>query len=176
MKQKKWVIAKRLDNDIIEHLLRLRLEESVENKEQFLNPSLQHLQSPASFLGMDTAVKRIAQAIHNQEAVVIWGDFDADGVTSTAILWETLHQLGAQAMPYIPNRDAEGHGFSEAGIKQLIQNGVKLIITVDHGITALEEVQKLNQQGIDVIITDHHEPIRNPGFNLQSSTLEASWL
>src|SRR5690606_6475043 len=98
------------------------------------------------------------EAIDKQESIVVWGDFDADGVTSTAIMWETLHELGGKVMPYVPSRDTEGHGFSEIGIQKLIDDGVKLVITVDHGITAIDEVGFLNEAGIEVIVTDHHEP------------------
>ena len=163
MKTKIWKIAERLADDVFEHLLLSRDLKSPEQQQAFFNPSLGDLSSPASFQNIDAAVERISQAIDQQQPMVVWGDFDADGVTSTAILWETLHQLGGKAMPYIPSRDVEGHGFSEVGIQKLVDDGVKLVVTVDHGITAIDEVDELRRLGIDVIITDHHEPVRAKG-------------
>ena len=125
-----------------------------------MHPSLDDLANPGEFEGVEAAVDRIVTAIQNKESIVVWGDFDADGVTSTAIMWETLHQLGAAALPYIPNRDTEGHGFSEVGMRKLVDDDVRLVITVDHGITAIDEVEWLGQQGVEVIVTDHHEPRR----------------
>ncbi len=158
MKQKKWVIADRLDPALEQHLLLSRLQQTNSSAEQYLHPSLSDLSAPASFTGMQPAVERIIQAINNHESIVVWGDFDADGVTSTAIMWETLHQLGAMVMPYIPNRDTEGHGFSPEGVKKLLDDQIGLVVTVDHGITAIDEVEALSNQGIEVVVTDHHEP------------------
>lgn len=160
MKQRTWVIAERLATDLTEHLLLSRLNRTGSARDQFLAPSLDNLSQPDAFLGMKDAVARIIQAIQNNKSIVVWGDFDADGVTSTAIMWETLHQLGASVMPYIPNRDTEGHGFSPVGVQKLIDDQVELVITVDHGITAIEEIDALAEQGIDVVVTDHHEPKR----------------
>ena len=162
MKQRNWVIAERLDQDLGQHLLLSRLQNSNTTAEQYLHPSLAGLSSPSEFEGIEVAVGRIIAAIQNQESIVVWGDFDADGVTSTAIVWETLHQLGAAVLPYIPNRDTEGHGFSEAGMRKLVDDDVRLVVTVDHGITAIDEVEWLGQQGVEVIITDHHEPRLQP--------------
>lgn len=153
-----WQVADRHHPDIWEHILALRGLNDPVQQQLFFSPSLDQLISPWDFPDMQTAVNRVSNAIASQEPIVIWGDFDADGVTSTAIVWETLHKLGAQVLPYIPSRDNEGHGFSQSGLASLSEKGTKLIITVDHGITAFADVQRARELGMDVIITDHHEP------------------
>lgn len=103
------------------------------------------------------AVTRIKRAIENQESVVVYADYDADGVTAGAILWETLYALGGKVMPYIPHRIDEGYGLSIKGIDTVkAQYNPALIITVDNGISAAEEVAYAQSLGIDVIVTDHH--------------------
>lgn len=106
------------------------------------------------------AHKRIAKAIENKEQIVVYGDYDVDGITGAAILWETLNDLDAKVTPYIPNRVEEGYGLSIAGITNLTLEvkDIKLIITVDNGIVANDAVDFANKEGIDVIITDHHLP------------------
>ena len=100
---------------------------------------------------------RIQKAIKNKESIVVYADYDADGVTAGAIMWETLHGLGASVMPYIPHRVDEGYGLSKKGIDNVKRDfNPTLIITVDHGITALEKVDYATSLGIEVIITDHH--------------------
>ena len=113
---------------------------------------------PNAFCDMPRAVDRICKAIDNQENILIYGDFDADGVTSTSVLVKTFEHLGGKVDYYIPDRDTEGHGLnSKALVKLLSQKKPKLIITVDNGISSVEEVKFINSFGRDVIITDHHE-------------------
>ena len=113
---------------------------------------------PNAFCDMQKAVERICRAIDEKENILIYGDFDADGVTSTSVLVKTFAYLGGQVDYYIPDRDAEGHGLnSKALVKLLSQKKPKLIITVDNGISSVEEVKFINSFGRDVIITDHHE-------------------
>ena len=113
---------------------------------------------PNAFCDMQKAVERIVKAIDEKENILIYGDFDADGVTSTSLLVKTFGYLGANVDYYIPDRDAEGHGLnSKALVKLLSQKKPKLIITVDNGISSVEEVKFINSFGRDVIITDHHE-------------------
>lgn len=113
---------------------------------------------PNAFCDMPKAVERICRAIDNKENILIYGDFDADGVTSTSVLVKTFEYLGGVVDYYIPDRDAEGHGLnSKALVKLLSQKKPKLIITVDNGISSVEEVKFINSFGRDVIITDHHE-------------------
>lgn len=106
---------------------------------------------------LTVALKRINKAVKNKESIVVYADYDADGITAGAIMWETLHSLGAQVMPYIPHRLDEGYGLSKKGIDSIKQqHNPTLIITVDHGITAWEKVAYAKSIGIEVIVTDHH--------------------
>ncbi|HAG81979.1 MAG TPA: single-stranded-DNA-specific exonuclease RecJ, partial [Cyanobacteria bacterium UBA12227] len=108
---------------------------------------------------MKSAIKRLHQAIKAGEKVTIWGDFDADGITATSVLWEGLGQFFTQNQQltyYIPNRLTESHGLNRAGIDQLATSETKLIVTCDTGSTNLKEIDYAQQLGIDIIITDHH--------------------
>ena len=102
------------------------------------------------------ALERIIKAIKNKEKIIVYSDYDADGICATAIMWETLYDLGAQVLPYVPHRIKEGYGLSKGAIDKLAKKGVKLIITVDHGVTANDQVAHAKSLGLDVIITDHH--------------------
>ncbi|MEH7544355.1 MULTISPECIES: single-stranded-DNA-specific exonuclease RecJ [Bacillaceae] len=113
---------------------------------------------PFLLKGMETAVKRIREAIEKQEPILIFGDYDADGVSSTSVLMITLRDLGANVQFYIPNRFTEGYGPNEPAFRQAAENGIKLIITVDTGIAAVHEAAVAQEIGLDLIITDHHEP------------------
>ncbi|MDO8551243.1 MAG: single-stranded-DNA-specific exonuclease RecJ [bacterium] len=104
---------------------------------------------------INKAVKRIKEAIKNEEKIIVYGDYDSDGVCATAILWSTLYSLGAKVIPFIPQRD-EGYGLKTEKIEGLHKEGVTLIITVDHGIVASQQVEMAKEIGVDVIITDHH--------------------
>jgi single-stranded-DNA-specific exonuclease len=105
---------------------------------------------------IDRALARIRQAIRTRESIAVYGDFDADGVTSTALLMQTLRHLGANAMPYIPHRVDEGYGLNSEALLRLARQGVRLVITVDCGIRSIDEVEDGNAAGLDIIITDHH--------------------
>ncbi|MCH7738004.1 MAG: single-stranded-DNA-specific exonuclease RecJ, partial [Chloroflexi bacterium] len=113
---------------------------------------------PLRITGMDIALKRLYAAVNNGERVGVFGDFDVDGVTGTAIIFEGLTSLGVPVTPYLPHRVDEGHGLSNAAIDSLAAQGVTLIVTVDTGITSFAEVDYAKSLGIDVIITDHHLP------------------
>jgi len=113
---------------------------------------------PLRITGMDIALKRLYAAVNNGERVGVFGDFDVDGVTGTAIIYEGLSSLGVPVTPYLPHRVDEGHGLSNAAIDTLAGQGVTLIVTVDTGITSFEEVDYAKSLGVDVIITDHHLP------------------
>jgi single-stranded-DNA-specific exonuclease len=124
----------------------------------FLNPSLAHIRSPFLMKDVDRAVERILQAIRRGEKVLIFGDYDIDGITATATLFEFLTYLDADVHYYIPNRLTEGYGLSRDYVeKRAIPDGIGLIITVDCGITSFDAVSAGRRAGIDVIITDHHE-------------------
>lgn len=136
---------------------------SPEQVEGFLNPD-RYVPSPPSAFGveMEWAVSRMLRAQVNQERVLIWGDFDSDGITSTAVLWDGLGPFYENLSYYIPDRHLEGHGISERGIAE-IKDHCDLIITCDTGSTSLKELEKLQQLNIDVIVTDHHTlPVDRP--------------
>ena len=107
------------------------------------------------------AIERIARAIHDRELIAVYGDFDADGVTATALLNNGLTGLGARTTPYIPHRTEEGHGLSVQGLEQFRALGVDLIVTADCGVSSFDEVKLANEMGMDVVVTDHHTPPPN---------------
>src|SRR5437868_12230048 len=123
----------------------------------FLAPSLHHLHQPALLPGVVRAAERINHAIRAKEQIVLYGDYDVDGITATAILWHAITLLGGQVDYYIPKRLEEGYGLNSEALKQLADQGAKLIISVDCGITALDEAKSLCNKNVDLIITDHHE-------------------
>lgn len=123
----------------------------------FLHPEITDLTDPGIFPDMDRAVQRVLTAVRNKEHIMIHGDYDVDGVTSTSLLYLALRKLGANASYYIPNRLDNGYGLSESSIEEAVRRGCKVLITVDCGITATEEIELANRIGIDTIVTDHHE-------------------
>ena len=125
---------------------------------EFLNPPHRLPYDPLRLAGMDAAVRRLHRAVQSGETVGVFGDFDVDGITGTAIICEGLTALGATAIPYLPSRTDEGHGLSSSAVDSLIDEGATLIVTVDTGITDAEPVAHANSRGADVIITDHHVP------------------
>ncbi len=108
---------------------------------------------------MHQAVARIYQALLSDEKIAIYGDFDADGITATALLVQGLSALGGKAIPYIPHRLTEGYGLRKAALENLHQQGISLVITADCGITSLPEVKRARKMGLNIIITDHHTPL-----------------
>lgn len=123
----------------------------------FLNPSLDDLHDPYLLHDMDKAVERIRQAIEVGEFILIYGDYDADGMTSAAILKETLEELGAECQVYLPNRFTDGYGPNQSVYKYFIeQEGIGLIVTVDNGVAGHQAIAYAQEAGIDVIVTDHH--------------------
>ena len=129
-----------------------------ESIKDFLSPSLENLIDPFLMPDMEKAVQRIKTALTNGETVLVCGDYDADGITSTALLVSVLRTLGLKTHYHIPNRITEGYGLGKQGVQKAQAIGAGLIITVDCGISSEEEVSMSNSQGIDVVITDHHEP------------------
>lgn len=122
----------------------------------FLSKSKQGIINPMSMLDMDKAVVRIMAAIEHKEPIAIYGDYDVDGITSTSLLYGFLKKQGANAIYYIPDRRDEGYGINIMAVNKLIKEGIKLLITVDCGITAIGEIEFAKLQGMDVIVTDHH--------------------
>lgn len=130
--------------------------DTLEVAEKFLRMNLNDLGDPFILEGIKPAVDRILTAVRKKETVLIHGDYDVDGITSTAIVYSVLRSVGVPVYYYIPNRLVEGYGLGEEGIQAAVANGATLMITVDCGINAIEEVKRLKQLGIEVIITDHH--------------------
>ena len=142
---------------LVARLLCSRGINTTDELERFLN--LSHLpHNPLLLPDMDRAVARLRSAVEYGEIVGVFGDFDVDGITGTAIMCEGLGSLGANPLPYIPQRTEEGHGLSVGAIDSLIEAGASLIVTVDCGITDADEVAYASERGVDVIVTDHHIP------------------
>jgi len=158
---KNWKIHQSQPKNILSTLLINRGLVSKQDQTEFLNPTnpakinLEDLK--ISRVQVVKAIARIKQALKNQELIYIYGDYDTDGVSSTAILWEALNSLGAKVLPYIPVRNDPIRGLSPAGIESF-KDKPKLIITVDNGISAFKGCDFAKKMGIDVIITDHHLP------------------
>ena len=165
-----WQIATNFsDESFIKKAKKLGLEASVANLvyqrgiqtegalRDFLEPSLDQLHDPYELHDMDKAVTRIRQAIENYEQILIYGDYDADGMTSASIVKEALEQLGAECQVYLPNRFTDGYGPNASVYKYFIENqGISLIITVDNGVAGHEAIELAQSMGVDVIVTDHH--------------------
>ena len=123
----------------------------------FITPTRDDFHNPFLFKGMDIAVDRIIKAINNKEKILIYGDYDVDGITSTTVLKKYLMDRGISVDTYIPNRLHEGYGLNKKAIDTIKERNIDLIITVDCGISAIEEVDYAVRLGMDIIVTDHHE-------------------
>ncbi len=124
----------------------------------FLKPTRKDFHNPYLITDMEKAIDRIVKAIEKQEKVTIYGDYDVDGITSITVLKSFLKDRGLEVSQYIPNRLNEGYGLNKNAIDKINQNGCDLMITVDCGISAIEEIEYANSLGIETIVTDHHEP------------------
>ncbi len=166
---RKWLV-KNIDNTDVQNLkndlqintllAKILVSKGIKTKEAaneryFKN---QELSDPFLLKDMDKAVFRIHEAIENGEKIVVYGDYDVDGVCATAVLFSYLESQGANVFYKIPNREKEGYGMNKAVLKALKEKGVSLVITVDNGISAISEVDYANEIGLDVVITDHHLP------------------
>ncbi len=145
---------------LVARVLAARGIRDCEQAKEFLHPSLERdWADPLDIPGMDQAVESVLQAITQGKRIAVFGDFDVDGMTSTCLLTQGLRSFGAHVFPYIPHRFGEGYGLSQEALTRVIaDSSPELIITVDNGIASLNEVEWLRAQGIDVVITDHHEP------------------
>ena len=168
MKKKQWVIkpaddrreqlAKSLNvSPLLAQVLINREITDIEEASFFLRPRLTELIDPARMPGIEPAVQRIKQAIRNREKITVYGDYDVDGITGVAILWQVLTLLGADVDYYIPHRIDEGYGLNTEAIGTLAKSGTKLLVTVDCGVTALKSAELAAQLGLDLVITDHHQ-------------------
>ncbi|CCI85676.1 single-stranded-DNA-specific exonuclease [Lactobacillus pasteurii DSM 23907 = CRBIP 24.76] len=163
----KWIqrTGKELDPELVNEyqlspvvakLFSLRGITSEEQLDYWFNATEEDLADPFLMHDMNKAVNRIMQAIDNGEKITIYGDYDADGITATSIMVETLGILGAEVDYFIPDRFKDGYGPNLARYKEIVEGGTKLIITVDNGVTGVEEVAYAQEHGVDVILTDHH--------------------
>lgn len=171
----RWIFAEHPDQDVLAQtkdaldiptvMAKILINRGVVDTKQardFLEPELENLLDPFVLKDMDLAVDRIWCAIDAGEKIMVHGDYDVDGVTGTSVLVRALKALGADVTFYIPHRLEQGYGISHQGIDRGVSLGVRLLISVDCGITAIDEVQYAKEQGIDVVITDHHQPRELP--------------
>ena len=138
-------------------LMNIRSLDDAAHLREFLGEG-EPLSDPFLLKDMDKAAARITRAVDNMEKIAVYGDYDADGVTSTAMLYSYLETRGADVIFYIPQREGEGYGMNIGAVEYLKEQGVSLIVTVDNGISSVQEVARANELGIDVVVTDHHRP------------------
>ncbi|PYS69895.1 MAG: single-stranded-DNA-specific exonuclease RecJ [Acidobacteria bacterium] len=148
---------------IVADLLIARGHEDAESARSFLNPSLDQLHDPFLMRGMSDAVARLVQAIDRREPILIYGDYDVDGTTGTAVLLRALRMLGATAGYHVPHRFTEGYGIRQEALEKAAAEGYKLVVSVDCGITAHEPLNWARTNGLDIIVTDHHLPDKEEG-------------
>lgn len=155
---KQWILREQVSPDLIRQILFYRGVKDDAEIEKFLNPDYEkHLHDQFLMKDMDKAVERILRAIKDNEKIVIYGDYDTDGVCASAIFYHFFKKIGFENFHFhIPDRHLEGYGLNSGAISEFIEKKINLIITLDCGITDYDEVEKLNSVGIDVIITDHH--------------------
>ena len=167
---KKWEICKINEEDInkiceennlsqlIGSILASKKIISKDEIREFLNPTRDDFHDPFLMPDMEKAVERILIAIQNKEKIIIYGDYDVDGITSVTVLKKFLEEQGLKTGEYIPNRLNEGYGLNKEAVKNISEQGYTLIITVDCGISCIEEIEYAKELGMEVIVTDHHEP------------------
>jgi single-stranded-DNA-specific exonuclease len=148
---------------IVAGLLVARGYQDLDSARAFLNPSLDQLHDPFLMRGMSDAVKRLLHAIDSQQPILIYGDYDVDGTTGTAVLLRALRMLGATAGYHVPHRFTEGYGIQQAGLEKAVRDGYKLVVSVDCGIRAHEPLHWARANGLDIIVTDHHLPDDDAG-------------
>ena len=167
MLQKRWDIPAKIPTDvdnalsaykpILRQLLCNRELTTEQAAKSFLSAEVEFETNPLQLSGMSTAVERIRQAIARGKTIAVYGDYDVDGVTATALLVEALQWLGATVKPYIPHRFEEGYGLNREALDNLKADGASVVVTVDCGISSCREVEIAKEQGLTVIITDHHQ-------------------
>lgn len=166
---KRWLIPETLDtrsidievSPIIVKILMKRGYKTKEDIYNFLHPDVQNLHSPFLMRDMERAVEKILKAVKNRKKILIYGDYDVDGVTGTSLLVRFLRQISANVCYYIPHRRKEGYGLSLEGIRYAKKHSVDLIITVDCGSGAIEIIEEVLRAGMDIVVTDHHSSSKN---------------
>lgn len=154
---KVWQVAPKVSDDIISRVLLNRGLKSKKDKAQFFNPKLADYKKELKIPSIPQVIKRINRAIKNKELILVFGDYDVDGICGAAILYLGLTQFGAKVLPYIPHREKEGYGLSKLGLDYAKEVKASLVITVDCGIVAFEQADYAKRLGLDLIITDHHQ-------------------
>ena len=168
----KWVIDYDYNDKIVEDIARElavpsimarillnRQVDSFEKAYQFFRPDLENLHDPFLFEDMEKAVERLVEALQQGENILVYGDYDVDGVSSAALVYLVLSRMvGSRLSYYIPDRMTEGYGLSSKSIREAAENGISLIVTVDCGVTAVEEIKLAKELGMDTIVCDHHQP------------------
>src|SRR5436190_4882730 len=174
-KSKRWIVRERDEtrtsrlaselgvSALVASLLVSRGYDDKEGAHAFLNPSLSQLHDPSLMLGMSAAVERLLHAIDNQQPILIYGDYDVDGTTGTAVLLRALNMLGATTGFHVPHRFTEGYGIRQEALQKAATDGYKLVVSVDCGITAHEPLHWARANDLDIIITDHHLPDKQEG-------------
>lgn len=158
--EKRWEMFPKNNDDLKQQLLFNRGIKNSQEVEKFLHPHLNRLEKRNNlFPEIDKAMERIVGAIKNKELIYIYGDYDVDGITGAAILWETIDSLGGEVLPCIPSRRSEGYGLHNDALERLAGQGAKVIVSVDCGITAVEQAELAKKLKVDLIITDHHQPL-----------------
>lgn len=144
-------------SSLVSQILLNRGFNQVQDCQDFLRPSLKCLHDPMQLAGLGAASERIARAVRDGQQIVVYGDYDVDGITAASILWHAVRVLGGTVQYYIPHRLEEGYGLNADAVKEICDGGAQLIITVDCGVTALGPAKIARERGVDLIITDHHE-------------------
>lgn len=159
---KAWVVAHDSfdkSDDLLKNILAGRGIETDADFKKFINPSIkEYMPDPFVLRGMDCASKIIADAIVAKKKIAIYGDYDVDGITSTAVFVKYLRELGVDVVWHLPTREGEGYGLNNDAIEEIVQRGANLLITVDCGISGVEEVVYARGRGLQVVVTDHHSP------------------
>lgn len=168
---KRWELKSGTEQEIVDELMReldlhpvvagllvQRGITTVDRARAFFHPDRDGLHDPFLFTGMEAAVTRIIQALESRQPIHVFGDYDVDGITSASLLYLFFRDMGGDVQYYIPDRQSEGYGLSVEGIEAAAEAGAKLIVTVDCGITAIEEVKRARELGLDIIVSDHHQP------------------
>jgi single-stranded-DNA-specific exonuclease len=169
--EKRWILKDQPDNNIVEflskeiginaylaNLIAQRDIKTFEEARKYFNPTKEELHDPFLMKGMQKAIERIHKAIKTGEKIMFYGDYDVDGTTSVSLLYNYFSKIYSNIEYYVPDRFKEGYGVSSTGIKYIIENGFKLLVTIDCGIKEIENVGMAKEVGIDVIVCDHHTP------------------
>lgn len=169
MNQKQWIIANQDMGDVRRLAEKLQVSEVLAkllmnrgyseplSANEFLHPSLENLSSPFEMMNMGAAVERILDSVSRNEKIMVYGDYDVDGICASITMYEGLKKLGAQVEYYVPDRVEEGYGINVPALKSIYDGGARLLITVDCGVSSYQEIAEAQSWGMDVIVTDHHQ-------------------